>query len=578
MYARLRHRWFQLVNWFNGLNLHENTVLTLFAVAVGAAAALGVVLFYNSIDFAFTLFFRIPGEHISRTAFLAYRPLFTGAGLVVAWLIMRRLAGGQEGMNVPDVQLAVARRGGYLPTRPALARTAASAVTLGSGGSAGSEGPVAVLGSAIGSWIARVFQLNSSQVKVLVGAGAAAGISAAFNAPLAGAFFALEEVLSTFSAAAFAPVVVSSVVGAVVSRAFFGNHPAFPIPHSYGSGAWPEIFFLYPILGIICGVTSVAFIRTYFKTWEFTQKYKAHPMLLAAVGGALVGLLVFLSHGVLVGYGHLAVRVDVFGRMAWYSLALLAIGKIIATSITLQTGGSGGVFTPSLYIGAAAGGSFGVAVRQLLPGLNISPESYALVGMGALVACATDAPITGILIVFEMTNDYAIVPALMMVVAVSAIVTRKMESDSLYSGYLRRRGERLPAREHDVFNTLRVAGILQPATTVRYNTPIRDVVDMLEDLHSDVVVVDENDAVVGMITMQDLARSAREAHALGSLLIAADLALQTEELVPQDTLVLAIQKFGSQRIDTLPVIDSQTGKLIGVVSRAHILSAYGKAD
>ena len=331
--------------------------------------------------------------------------LLTALGLACAWWVMRHLGRGHEGMNVPDVQLAVVRRGGEIPAVPALARTAASAITLGGGGSAGSEGPVAVLGSAIGSFLGRAFQSSPTRMQVLVGAGAAAGISAAFNAPLAGAFFAIEEILGSFAVGSFPPIVVSSVIAAVVSRAAFGNHPAFPIPQQYGYALAREVFLFYPLLGVVTGLASVLYVRSYFSADGVARRLRVPRAALPWIGGLLVGLIVFASKGVLVGYGHLAVRLEVFGRMAWYALALLAIGKIIATAITLNFGGSGGVFTPSLYIGAATGGAFGAALAALFPGLHLHPEAYALVGMGALIAGATDAPVTGILIVFEMTND-----------------------------------------------------------------------------------------------------------------------------------------------------------------------------
>jgi chloride channel protein, CIC family len=570
----MRARWLKLINWFNALGLHENTVLMVFAVAVGTASAMGVVVFYKAIDLAFTLFFRIPGERVSRTVFAAYRPIITALGLMAAYLIMRRLSRRADGMNVPDVQIAVARRGGFLPLRAALARTAASAVTLGSGGSAGSEGPVAVMGSTIGSWIARVFAFDSNQVKVLVGAGAAAGISAAFNAPLAGAFFALEEILGTFGPTAFAPIVISSVVGALLSRAVFGNHPAFPIPEEYGFALSTEILVLYPLLGIVCGLVAVFFIRTYFRVQEIADRVPGHPLLLAAGGGAVVGLLVFLSSGVLVGYGHLAVRIEVFGRMAWYALALLVVGKVLATSITLHFGGSGGVFTPSLYIGAATGGAFGSAVRHIFPQLDIAPEAYAIVGMGALVAAATGAPITGILIVFEMTNDYAIVPALMMVVAISMVLTRKLQADTLYSGYLRRRGERLPDAERpDVMSDLRVSNVLEPAIAIPSDASLDDILDRAALCDDDLPVLNEQQ-VVGMIILGNLAGAGR-GHADGErLIIAADLAEPTDVVVPSDPILSAIQKMGRRGVGTLPVVDPESGALLGVVTRKRILAAY----
>ena len=569
--------WNRAVAWFSTRRISQDTLLMVLAVGVGSASALGVVGFYKLIDLAFTVFFRIPADHVSRGVFAAYRPFITSIGLVSAWVVFKRIGRGRDGMNVPDVQLAVARRGGYLPVRGALARTAASAITLGSGGSAGSEGPVAVLGSTIGSWVARVFRLDSGDVNVLVAAGGAAGIAAAFNAPLAGAFFALEEILGVFSAGAFAPVVISSVVGAVISRAFFGNHPAFPIPQEYGYSFSSEIFVLHPLLGVLCGLVAVLFIRTYFKVRDFSTRFDAHPLLLAAGAGALVGILVFLSRGVLVGYGHLAVRLEVFGRMAWYTLALLAIGKVVATSLTVNLGGSGGVFTPSLYIGAATGGAFGVAVRELLPGLNIHPEAYALVGMGALVAAATDAPITGILIVFEMTNDYAIMPALMLVVAIAVVVARRLEPDSLYSGYLRRRGQVI--RKHvapDALSTLRIPLVMEPPLSLRASQALDEVLTFFaHNGNIDVPVIDDAEIVIGTIRVADLEHvGKRDANAA---IVAADIAVRCGIALPQDLLLTAIQKMEQSGVNCLAVIDPSTGKLQGIVRRRAILDFYERA-
>ena len=211
-------------------------------------------------------------------------------------------------------------------------------------------------------------------MSTLVGAGAAAAISAAFNAPLAGAFFALEEILGSFAAGAFSAVVVSSVVAAVVSRAVFGNHPAFPIPVEYGYSLTREVFLFYPLLGIVTGLVSALFIRTYFRTESLVARLRLPRAALPWIGGVLVGAMVYLSRGILVGYGHLSVRLEVFGQIAWYFLLLLALGKILATTLTLTTGGSGGLFTPSLYIGAATGGAFGAALRDLFPALHLSPR------------------------------------------------------------------------------------------------------------------------------------------------------------------------------------------------------------
>ena len=235
---RALRSWRQFTRWFNHLGLSENAVLLAFGLAVGALAALGVLGFYSLMDGAYVFFFDTVAGSLPGNDLDLYRPLLTAGALAGAWWIMRRPGRGYDGLNIPDVQLAVARRGGHLPVRPALARTAASAITIGGGGSAGSEGPVAVVGSTVGSFLGRVFRFGPARVRILVAAGAAGGISAAFNAPLAGAFFALEQVLGSLAAEAFAPVVVSSVTAAVLSHAFFGTSPALtaPVEHAVPGG------------------------------------------------------------------------------------------------------------------------------------------------------------------------------------------------------------------------------------------------------------------------------------------------------------------------------------------------------
>jgi chloride channel protein, CIC family len=573
--------WDDFVDWFNGLGLSENAILLAFAVAVGIGGALGVVAFYKLIDAAYALFYQWPAGFLPRNSFLAYRPLLTAAGFASAWAIMRRLGRGHEGLNVPDVQLSVARRGGRIPARPALARTAASAVTIGAGGSAGSEGPVAVLGSTLGSWLGGIFRFESSRVVTLVGAGAAAGISAAFNAPLAGAFFALEEIQGSFAAGAFSAVVVSSVVAAVVSRAVFGNHPAFPIPVEYGYTLTREVVLFYPLLGALTGLVSALFIRCYFGMDGWWKRLPVPAAALPWIGGVLVGTMVYLSRGILVGYGHLAVRVDVFGRMAWYYLLLLAVGKILATSVTLTTGGSGGLFTPSLYIGAATGGAFGVALQGLFPGMHISPEAYALVGMGALVAGATNAPITGILIVFEMTNDYAIVLPLMLTTVICHHVARRLEPDSLYSGWLRRRGERIEqGADRALLTGLRVRDAYERSPqSFRAEAPLPTLLQHLQPGEQTTFpVIDADHTLLGVVTMAELGQLARDQPQLSGLLIAADVAGPTETVTPADSLLEATRRLGTRGASALPVVDQPGGeRLIGMLTRSHILAAYERA-
>jgi len=578
--AHARRAWAVVVRRFNALELSENAILLMFAVAIGLVGAGGVIVFYRAIDLAFTVAFEWTGEVAGPAVRAVYRPLITALGLTAAWAMVRSLRGREGGENVAAVQLAVARRQGHVAVRPGLVRTAASAVTLGAGGSAGSEGPVAVLGATVGSALGRAFRFGPERVKVMVGAGAAAGISASFNAPLAGAFFALEEVLGSLGVAAFPPVVVSSVVAAVVSRAVLGDHPAFPIPREYGLTHVREIILFYPLLGIVAGLVAVAFVRCFFGIGDGARRLRVPPVALPLCGGALVGVVVWMSRGTLVGYGHLGIRLDLFGRMAWTTLALLAAGKILATSLTLAAGGSGGVFTPSLYIGAATGGAFGVALSNVFPSLGIAPEAYALVGMGAVVAAATHAPITAILIVFEMTNDYAIVLPLMLCTVIATVVARHVEPDSLYSGWLRRRGEHLEhGADRDVLAGLRVADVYdRDPPVIGEAATVEQVMEQLGHAsRAEFPVVDAELRLVGMASVAELARAAHELGRLGSVVIASDLAEPTETVAPTDTLLEAVRRMGIRGVGTLPVVDPATGRLLGTVGRGEVLAAYARA-
>ncbi len=561
--------WDDFVTWFNALDLSENAVLLGFAVVVGAAGALGVVGFYKLIDLAYAVFFQWPSTWLPPLGPYVTRPVISGMALFAAWWIMRRFAPGEEGMTVPDVQRRVVRSGGRIPTRPALVRTTAAAATLGGGASVGSEGPVAVLGAAAGSAVARIFRFGPERMTLLVAAGTAAAISAAFNAPLAGAFFALEEILGGLSVAAFPVVVVASVVAAVISRSIFGNHPAFPIPEEYSYGHVLEVALAYPLLGVVLGITAGFFIRTFFRAARAEVTGGR-----ALMGGALVGLMVAASGGLLVGSGHLAIPLDVFGTMAWWALALLALGKILATSISLGWGGSGGVFTPALYIGAATGGAFGAGLAALFPGAGLEPAAYALVGMGAMVAAATAAPITGILMIFEMTDDYAIMLPLMLTVAIASVVARRVERDDLYSGWLRRRGVHLKhGVDRDALAGLTVVDAIdRAAIVVRADEPVALLLARFAYADQTVYpVVDPTRRLVGTFTLRDLGEVAKAEDLSLEGLTALDVAHPTEAVTLEVPLADVVRRLGALGVAALPVVDAPTGRVLGTVGRAAIL-------
>ncbi|MEO6446682.1 MAG: chloride channel protein [Gemmatimonadaceae bacterium] len=572
------------------LGIDENAVLVTFSVVVGLLSAIGVVAFYRAVDASYHIFYQWPTSFLPPVPRVLYRPVLTGIALTIAWAVWRRVGRGKDGLTVPDVQLAVVRRSSVVDGRLALGRTAASAITIGGGGSAGSEGPIAVLGAAVGSVLGRLFRFSPERMQVLVGAGTASAIAAAFNAPLAGAFFALEEIIGTFKLSSFAPVVVASVVGAIVSRAMLGNHPAFPIPQEYGYTSLAEVALFSPLLGAACGAAAALFVRMHFGIGAYLARFlepavaggeaPRYAWLVPSLAGVAVGGVVALSGGALVGTGHLSIPIETFGRTAWWILLLLAMAKIVITSLTLQGGGSGGLFTPSLYVGAALGGSLGVLLRTLLPGLNIAPESYSLIGMGAVVAATTGAPITAILLVFEMTNDYVIVPPLMIAVAISHVVARRIERDNLYSGWLRRRGEHIEhGADRDVLASLSVEEAYERfPVVVREGEPVADLLQHLGHRDQNTFpVVGANDELVGVISASDLGLVARADHALDELLLAGDIAQPSETVTPRDSLREAVRRMGVRGVSTLPVVrtdDGGTPILLGIIHRGSVLALY----
>jgi CIC family chloride channel protein len=574
-FGRLVRR--RLFEWLKERNVDEGVTLMVFATLVGIAGGLATVAFYRLIDLSYLLFIRWPEPHLPRYAHAVYLPLLTAAGVWAAWLVVRR-ARLPDGQNVPDVQLAVAKRDGVIRTYPVVMRTIASAFTLGAGGSAGSEGPVAVLGSLTGSALGRRLRLQARHVKILVGCGAAAGIAAAFNAPFAGAFFALEEVLGSFSVAAFSPVVIASVVGALTVRPFLGSHPIFQLPHLPDTHAIASAL-LYPVLGIACGLVSAAYARLYVATPRLADRLPGPVWLRPLVGGFATGGIVLLSGGLLSGNGHLAIPQPVFGGLAWYALIALAFAKVVATVVTLGFGGSGGVFTPTLFIGAALGGGLGVIGAQVVPGDVIHPHAWALVGMAGLVAGATRAPLTAIFMVFEMTNDYSYVVPLMIVAVIAFVTAKRYSAHGLYDGWLAARGEHLAhGVDQAIMERLHARAALD--ARIRSVSPAATVDDVVraasETRHGAIPVVEDDRTLIGLITHHSLREAITARGDLARLLIAEDLAESVDAVAPDDSLRKALAVMNVRGLDAVAVVDIAGGsrRFIGLLSRADILRVY----
>ncbi len=564
---------------FEKTRYSENMFIIMLSLAVGLFTGLGSVVFRWLILTSRDFFFGSLPETTSLTGFPRewFVPLIPMIGGLLVGPIVK-FASEAKGHGVPEVMSAVALKGGVIRPRVSLAKSIASAICIGSGGSAGREGPIVQIGSAIGSSIGQMFRLSGNRVKVLVGAGAAGGISAVFNAPIAGVIFALEVILGDFTIKTFSPVILSSVIASVVSRYFLGNHPAFDIPQYSLVSAW-EIP-MYMLLGVFTGVIAILFIKMLYGFEDFFDKWKFPNMLKPAIGGLLLGGLGLFTPQVFAD-GYEAISSALRGDMVWNLMLLLIFAKILATSLTLGSGNSGGIFAPSLFMGAMAGGFFGTVMNFLFPAITAPPAAYALVGMGAVVAGATHATITSIIIVFEMTGDYRIILPMMIACVFATLVANRINSDSIYTLKLSRKGINLKSgRDQNILQDIAVKEVMRTDyQTIPVHLTLTGIMRMMEDSVENSFPVTDNDRLYGILSFQDLRTVlTQEGQAIPSLIIASDIA--TREIItvtPDENLHEALQKFGSKDIGLLPVVDKDDPtKLLGILKRGDVMAYYNR--
>ncbi|MCE5288658.1 MAG: chloride channel protein [Nocardiaceae bacterium] len=416
------------------------------AIAIGCLTGLGAIAYrwlVTALTKAFTGFpdysglGRVANGHWPAIGFwfVAVTPVI--AGMIYGPLV-HFLAPETRGHGVPEVMYAVAFRGGKIAPRVTVVKAVASALCIGGGGSVGREGPIVQIGSALGSTVASALRLTPERMRLLVACGAAGGISATFNAPLAGAFFAMEIILRNYAAQSFGIVVLSSVAADVIGRSALGDHPFLLLPTFtvHSAHEYP----LYLVLGVVAGLVGMLFSRVLYTIedicdWAWRGPEWARP----AVGGVLLGG-VLLALPQLYGVGYPVLENSVNGHYGLVLLLVLLVGKMLATSLTIGIGGSGGVFAPTLFIGAMAGTAFGELAQWLMPGMAGAAGAFSLIGMGAVLAGATGAPMTAVVILFELTGQYSLILPMMAAVSLAAGSAHLLGTDTIYTRKLLRRG------------------------------------------------------------------------------------------------------------------------------------------
>jgi CIC family chloride channel protein len=425
------------------------------AILVGLGAGLGAVAFRWLIYAIQRLFFGGSAHLFPSLGLLRVIPLPAIGGLLVG-LLTYYLAREARGHGVPEVMLAVVAQGGRIRPRVAVVKSLASAVCIGSGGSAGREGPIVQIGSGLGSTLGQVLHLPEGTLRLLVACGAAGGIAATFNAPISGVLFASEIILRRFETRALGFIVLSSVAATAVARSVWGDARPFVVPPYQLVSAWE--FPLYALLGLICVGAALLLVRVLYGLEDVFSRWRTREYVKPAVGGLLVGLIGFIHPKIFgVGYGPQPIgpplgglELALLGRISLGLAIAYAALKLLATSLTIGSGGSGGIFSPCLFIGAATANAFGQIVHRLLPAYTAAAGAYALVGMGAVFAGAAQAPLTAIIIIFEMTRDYRIILPIMTAAVISTLVAHHVSRDTIYTLKIRRRGIDISAPSPEV--------------------------------------------------------------------------------------------------------------------------------
>jgi len=556
--------------------------LTALAVLVGAGAGAGAVAFrYMILGFTELL----TGHSDYSSAGHAVNPLVPGLGIwfvvlvpVLGGLIygplVSRFAPEARGHGVPEVMYAVNKLGGRMRPQVPVVKSLASALCIGSGGSVGREGPIVQIGSALGSVTGQLVRVSETQLRLLVACGAAGGISATFNAPIAGVFFALELILRNFETRSFGLVVLSSVTADAIGRAAFGSHPFLTLPAFDFTS--PVELVLYAGLGVLATGVGLAFVRVLYAGEDLADRlWRGRPdWLRPAAGGVLLGLLL-LGVPQMYGVGYPVLQWAVAGHYVVLALLGLLVAKILATSLTMWIGGSGGVFAPSLFMGAMLGSAYGALAHHLMPHLAAAAGAYGLVGMGAVFAATARAPITALLIIFELTGDYRIILPLMFAIVVATTLSNALTHDTIYTLKLRRRGIDIDApRPTSLMAQIPVVEAMgKPPRALGPQEPLRAVIRRFANERADALpVIDGDGRLLGVVAAVDVEQAIGQEP--GGEISAAALARAAPELRADDSLQDAVRALAGTDEEGLPVLAAHGEEVVGWLTHRRLLRAY----
>ncbi|HNR33119.1 MAG TPA: chloride channel protein [Candidatus Hydrogenedentes bacterium] len=571
---------FQWRRFVERLRASETAGPVVIAVTIGIGGGLASILFRRLIDLAHFLSYDVLGGQVSPLLGAAITVPVVALGGLLSGLITR-LAPETQGHGVPEVMVAVVHRGGRIRPRVTALKTIGAAITIGTGGSAGREGPIVQIGAAFGSSIGQWLRLPDRRIVLSAACGAAAGIAATFNAPMGGVIFALEVILARFTALSFGLIVISAATATVVSRSLSleGDSPAFAVVQEHAMRGLPDLF-CFVALGVLCALVAQVYVRFLYLVEDASGKARLPEYVKPMIGGALVGVVAIWAPQIM-GSGYETIETALHAGMTMQLLFLLCAAKIACTAFTVGSGGSGGIFAPALFTGAMFGGGYGVLLNTWFPDHVSAPGAFALVGMAAVFGGAAHAPITSIFILFEMTDDYRIIVPLMSATVISTLISQRLSPESIYTLKLRRRGIDIGhGGEVNLMDAVTVAEAMDECVEgVPPNLPLEELMKKLSSRHErGYPVIDVDGRLVGIITMRDIEEALLSGRNTGDLTVADVCTRNVIVCRPDQTLNEALSQFGAHSVGRLPVIDPERpDRIIGVLDRAHIVSAYAEA-
>ena len=548
------------------LRQSENQIFLILAVVIGALTGLAVV--------AFILVTERFGMRLYPVGAAPWRRLlFPVAGSLIIGYLLYRYFPDARGSGVPQTKAALFARDGRITLRTVLGKFFCTSATLASGIPLGREGPSVQVGAGIGSVLGRFLGLRPEQVKRLIPVGAAAAIAAAFNTPLAAILFSLEEIMGDLHAPVMGAVVLASATAWMVLRVSLGNHPLFKVPQYELIS--PAEFAIYAVLGVAGGVVSATFTQLLLRMRARFLRFPRNTAWFHPVaGGLLVGVIGWFVPQVLgVGYGYVGEALN--GNMAFRLMLLLVVLKLLTVTASYASGNAGGIFGPALFIGAMLGGAVGTVGHHFFPAFTATPGAYALVGMGALFAGIVRAPMTSVVMIFEMTQDYAVIVPLMIANMISLYIASRLQHEPIYEALAVQDGIHLPSGAHQRHGQRSVAKIMQPPSQVLSGEiTVEEALAQAPSSKFRTWIVTDPRGVVGVISLawveQRLAEGTQKK--LGDLMDA----LSFPHVHSDQGLDLALERMGANQIEILPVVSrADVHKLEGIVTLRDVLDSYG---